>query len=123
MIALYHGSIAVGLAPFDDFRHITVNLKHKLFSIPVLYTSHSHIFQGDDTLRHILCSVLEVIQTTVVEDKPTPLPTFPASSLKRKFIETFVAFSRSSVLCYTCLRASEEEITNLMMPKRSSTCP
>ena len=81
MIALYHGSIAVGLAPFDDFRHITVNLKHKLFSIPVLYTSHSHIFQGDDTLRHILCSVLEVIQTTVVEDKPTPLPTFPAPSL------------------------------------------
>jgi len=81
MISLNDCPIAVGLAPFDDFRHITVDLKHKLFPIAILHTTDSHILQGDDTLRHILRSVLEVIQTTVVEDKPAPFPTFPASAL------------------------------------------
>ena len=121
MISLNDCPIAVGLAPFDDFRHITVDLKHKLFPIAILHTTDSHILQGDDTLRHILRSVLEVIQTTVVEDKPAPFPTFPASSLHRKFVETFVVFSRSSVLCYTCLGASQEAITILMLPRRNST--
>jgi len=84
MIALYHGTIAVGLAPFDDFRHITVDLEHELLPVAVLHAADSHVLQGDDALRHILGGVLEVIQTTVVEDKPTPLPTFPASSLLHK---------------------------------------
>ena len=88
MIALYHGTIAVGLTPFDDLRHVTVDLEHELLPVAVLHAAHSHVLQGDYALRHVLGGVLEVIQTTVVEDKPTPLPTFPASSLKRKFVET-----------------------------------
>ena len=116
MIALYHGAIAIGLAPFDDLRHIAVDLEHKLLPVAVLHPAHPHVLQRDDPLRHVLGRVLEVIQTTVVEDEPTPLPTFPASSLKRKFVETFVAFSRSSVLCFSCTGASGDAMTKVMMP-------
>ena len=119
MIALYHGTIAVGLTPFDDLRHVTVDLEHELLPVAVLHAAHSHVLQGDYALRHVLGGVLEVIQTTVVEDKPTPLPTFPASSLKRKFVETFVAFSRSLVLCFVCSRASGDAMTKVMMPERN----
>ena len=44
MVALYHCPVPVSLAAFDDFRHFRVNLKNKLFSIPVLNWSDSNIF-------------------------------------------------------------------------------
>ena len=81
VIALDYRSVAVCLATLDDLGHVAVDLKDKLFSVPVVDAPHTNILQGNDAFGHVLRGVLEVVQTAVVEDKPTPLPTFPTSAL------------------------------------------
>ena len=81
MVALDHGAAAVSLAAFDDFRLLGVDLENKLFAVPILDWADPNVLQRYDALRYVLSRVLEVVKTPVVEDKPTTLPGFPASSL------------------------------------------
>ena len=86
MIALDNCSIAVSFATFDDFRLFRIDLKHKLFAVSIIHRSHSNIFQRNDSFRDILRRVLEVVQTTIVKDEPTTLPSLPTSSLQQKLM-------------------------------------
>ena len=81
MVSLDHSSIAVSFATFDDFRHFGIDFKHKLFSITILDWSDSDIFQGNDAFWDIFSRVLEIVETPVVKNEPTPLPSLPASAL------------------------------------------
>ena len=81
MVTLDYGPIPVSLAAFDNFWKLRVDLKHKLFTITVIHRSDPDVFKRNDAFWDIFCRVLEVVQTSIVENKPTPLPGFPASSL------------------------------------------
>ena len=81
MIPLHNSPTTVSLAAFDDLRLFRVDLEHKLFTITIIHGSHADIFQRYDSFWNILRCVLEVIQTTIVENKPTSLPSLPASAL------------------------------------------
>ena len=39
--------------------------------------THLDVFEGDDPLGRVLRGVLEVVEATVVEDEPPPLPVLP----------------------------------------------
>ena len=81
MIPLHNSPTTVSLAAFDDLRLFRVDLEHKLFTIAIIHGSHADIFQRYDSFWNILRCVLEVVQTTIVENKPTSLPSLPASAL------------------------------------------
>ena len=85
MVALVNSSIVVRFAPLDNFSHVAVYLEHPLLAVPpVLHGAHPHVLQGDDALGHILGRVLEVVETTVVQDEPATLPALPAAALMEK---------------------------------------
>ena len=110
MVTLYHRPIAVSLAAFDDFRLFRVNLKNKLFSTTVLHWSDFNIFQRNDAFWNVFSCVLEVVEAPIIDDKPTPLPSFPASALQhKKLMSTFVGnSSRSSVSSHTCFQIEKK---------------
>ena len=81
MVSLDHSSIAVSFATFDDFRHFRIDFKNKLFPIPILDRSDSDIFQWNDAFWNIFSRMLEIVETPVVKNEPTPLPSLPASAL------------------------------------------
>ena len=43
--------------------------------------SHLNVFQGDDAPRFLVRGELEVVETVVVEDEPSPLPALVPAAL------------------------------------------
>ena len=104
MVSLDDSPIAVRFTSFDDFRHFSVDLEYKLLAVTILHGAHADVLQRDDALGHVLCCVLEIVKTLVIQDKPPTLPAFPASALKWKMmVETFV-ISRS--LVFYCIKVN-----------------
>ena len=83
MISLHHCPGAVSLAALDNVPIIVEYLEGPLLAVLVVQGPHGHVLQGNDPLGSRLGSVLEVVETPVVENKPPSLPAFPTSALKR----------------------------------------
>ena len=86
MIPLDHSSRAVSLAALHNVTSVIEDFKGPLFALLVLQGSDWHILKWNDTLWCSLCCVLEIVKTTIIQDKPTSLPAFPTSALKMKVI-------------------------------------
>ena len=86
MIPLNYSSRAVRFAALHNVSIVIEYFKGPLLPILVLQGSDWHILQGYDTFWGGLCRVLEVVKTTIIQDKPTSLPAFPTSALKMKVI-------------------------------------
>ena len=83
MVALDDGAVVVGLAALDNVSVVVEYLEGPLLAVLVVQGPHGHVLQGNDPLGSRLGSVLEGVETPVVEDKPPSLPAFPTSALKR----------------------------------------
>ena len=81
MISLDYSPRAVCLASFYNIRHLAVDFKREILPIFILKRPHSNILKRNYALWYVLRGVLKVIQTSIVQNEPPPLPTFPAPSL------------------------------------------
>ena len=87
MVALYHGSVGICLAALDHLAAgVAEDLKHPVFAALVGEGTDLHALEGNDALGAGLGSVLEVVETFVVEDKPTSLPALPAAALNKNLL-------------------------------------
>ena len=94
----------VSLTSFHDITGFVIDLEGPLLPVLVIQRSDCDVLQRDDALGHVLCCVLEIVKTLVIQDKPPTLPAFPASALKWKMmVETFV-ISRS--LVFYCIKVN-----------------
>ena len=84
VVALYDGAVGIGLAAFH---HLAARVGEDLEDpvLPVLVGQGTHLdpLEGDDSLRSVLCRVLEVVQAAVVQNEPTSLPVLPVTALQR----------------------------------------
>ena len=84
MVPLDHRPTTISLTPLDNLIPFRVDLKGPLLAVHVLHGAHAHILQRDDALWHVLCRVLEVVETAVVQHEPAPFPRFPTAALQKK---------------------------------------
>ena len=57
-------------------------LANKIVQYLLVQGPDPDVLEGDDALGHVLRRVLEVVEATVVQHEPAPLPGFPTSTLK-----------------------------------------
>ena len=75
--------MGISLASFHHLAAgIAEDLKDPVLPVLVGQGSHLHPLEGDDALGGVLGGVLEVVEATVVEDKPASLPILPVSALQ-----------------------------------------
>ena len=84
VVALYDGTVGIGLTALH---HLAARVREDLEDpvLPVLVGQGTHLdpLEGDDSLRGVLCRVLEVVQAAVVQNEPTSLPILPVTALQR----------------------------------------
>ena len=84
VVALYDGTVGIGLAAFHHFAaRVGEDLEDPVLPVLVGQGAHLDPLEGDDSLRGVLCRVLEVVQAAVVQNEPTSLPVLPVTALQR----------------------------------------
>ena len=84
VVSLNNGTMGISLASFHHLTsRIAEDLKHPVLAVLVGQRAHLHPLEGDDSLRGVLCRVLEVVQAAVVQNEPTSLPVLPVTALQR----------------------------------------
>ena len=84
VVALYDGTVGIGLAALHHLAaRVGEDLEDPVLPVLVGQRTHLHPLEGDDSLRGVLCRVLEVVQAAVVQNEPTSLPVLPVTALQR----------------------------------------
>ena len=84
VVALYDGTVGIGLAAFHHFAaRVGEDLEDPVLPVLVGQGAHLDPLEGDDSLRSVLCRVLEVVQAAIVQNEPTSLPVLPVTALQR----------------------------------------
>ena len=88
VVALYDGTVGIGLAALHHLAaRVGEDLEDPVLPVLVGQGAHLHPLEGDDSLRGVLCRVLEVVQAAVVQNEPTSLPVLPVTALQRFKVE------------------------------------
>ena len=87
MVVLYHGSVGICLAALDHLAaRVAEDFKDPVFAAFVGEGTDLDTLKGNDALGAGLSSVLEVVETFVVENEPTSLPALPAAALNKNML-------------------------------------
>ena len=83
VVSLDDGTMGISLASFHHLAAgVAEDLENPVLAVLVGQRAHLHPLERDDALGRVLRRVLEIVQTPIVQDEPTPLPVLPVPTLQ-----------------------------------------